>query len=402
MASINIVFRKDKLNSNDQAPIHFRIIKNRKSRYISSGLMIHIDEWDFANNKVKSKHRNSSRMNALLAKKASEIQDTVLEYETTNRSVTTDQLKQHIYGSKPIDFFEFAESLSNEYLKNEQISVYNLSQIVIKKLKNFVGNKAICLQEITPDFLEKFEVHLRTDLNNNVNTTAKNIKFIRRVFNEAYRKDLIEHHIIPFRKYKFKTQKTERQYLTESELTSIENISLSKGSKTEMYRDMFIFASYAGGIRISDVLRLRWMDFDGSHIHITMRKTKEQISIKLPNKSLSIIDKYKPYKENSTSFIFPVLQGNFSKLDAEQAHRVVMNATSAINNALDKIRKELEIPKRVSFHISRHTFATRALRKGIAIDKVQKILGHTDIKETQVYAKIVSSELDKAMDVFND
>lgn len=364
--------------------------------------MIHIDEWDFANNKVKPKHRNSSRMNALLAKKASEIQDTVLEYETTNRSVTTDQLKQHIYGSKPIDFFEFAESLSNEYLKNEQISVYNLSQIVIKKLKNFVGNKAICLLEITPDFLEKFEAHLRTDLNNNVNTTAKNIKFIRRVFNEAYRKDLIEHHIIPFRKYKFKTQKTERQYLTESELASIENISLTKGSKTEMYRDMFIFASYAGGIRISDVLRLRWMDFDGSHIHITMRKTKEQISIKLPNKSLSIINKYKPYKENSTSFIFPVLQGNFSKLDAEQAHRVVMNATSAINNALDKIRKELEIPKRVSFHISRHTFATRALRKGIAIDKVQKILGHTDIKETQVYAKIVSSELDKAMDVFND
>lgn len=402
MSSINIVFRKDKLNSKEEAPIHFRIIKNRKSRYISSGLMIHTDDWDFSNNKVKSKHRNSSRMNALLAKKVSEIQDSVLEYETTNRSVTTEQLKQHIYGSKPIDFFEFAEKISKEYLENEQISTYNLSQIVINKLKVFVNNKAIYLQEITPDFLEKFEEHLRTKCKNNINTTAKNIKFIRRVFNEAYRKDLIEHSIIPFRKYKFKSQKTERKYLTDGQLESIENISLTKDTKMDIYRNMFIFASYAGGIRVSDVLRLRWMDFDGTHLHITMRKTKEQISIKLPNKSLAIINKYEHLKESSTSYIFPVLPNDFFKYNAEKAHRILMNATSTINNSLDKIRKALEIPKRVSFHISRHTFATRALKKGIAIDKVQKILGHTDIKETQIYAKIVNSELDKAMDVFND
>jgi integrase len=384
------------------APVHFRIIKNRKTRYISSGLMLHIDEWDFSNNKVKSKHNNSSRMNAFLAKKFSEIQDSILDYETTNRSVTSDQLKQHIYGSKPVDFFEFAEKLSNEYLANKQISTHNLSKIVIQKLRNFVGNKAICLQEITPEFLEKFVVYLRTTCNNNTNTTAKNIKFIRRVFSEAYRKDLIEHSANPFRKYKFKSEKTERTYLSEGELFSIETKAITEGSKADTYRNMFVFASYAGGIRVSDVLKLRWMDFDGTHIHVTMRKTKEQISIKLPIKSLDIINKYKHLKKSNTSYIFPVLPDDFFKYDAAKAHRVLMNATSTINNALNKIRLDLNIPKRVSFHISRHTFATRALKKGIAIDKVQKILGHTDIKETQIYAKIVNSELDKAMDVFND
>ena len=58
--------------------------------------------------------------------------------------------------------------------------------------------------------------------------------------------------------------------------------------------------------------------------------------------------------------------------------------------------------KNLSFHISRHTWATRALRKGVSIDKVSKLMGHAQIKETQVYAKIVNEELDKAMDVFDD
>ena len=61
-----------------------------------------------------------------------------------------------------------------------------------------------------------------------------------------------------------------------------------------------------------------------------------------------------------------------------------------------------EIDKPLSFHISRHTWATRALRKGVSIDKVSKLMGHAQLRETQIYAKIVNEELDKAMDVFND
>ena len=66
------------------------------------------------------------------------------------------------------------------------------------------------------------------------------------------------------------------------------------------------------------------------------------------------------------------------------------------------ISKLAEIDKNISFHLSRHTFATRALTKGISIDKVSKLLGHSSIKETQIYAKIINTELDKAMDVFNE
>ena len=68
---------------------------------------------------------------------------------------------------------------------------------------------------------------------------------------------------------------------------------------------------------------------------------------------------------------------------------------------LKRIAKKAGIKKNLSFHTSRHTFATWALRKGIRIEYVSKLLGHASIKETQIYAKIVNEELDKAMEVFN-
>ncbi|MBK9793146.1 MAG: tyrosine-type recombinase/integrase [Sphingobacteriales bacterium] len=91
------------------------------------------------------------------------------------------------------------------------------------------------------------------------------------------------------------------------------------------------------------------------------------------------------------------------KLDDPQAVDVAISrATAHINNNLKIIKNAAGIGKHISFHISRHTWATRALQKGMSIDKVSKLMGHAAIRETQIYAKIVNTELDKAMDVFND
>ena len=79
-----------------------------------------------------------------------------------------------------------------------------------------------------------------------------------------------------------------------------------------------------------------------------------------------------------------------------------MHATAYINKNLKILAKKTGIERPLLFHISRHTWATRALKKGISIDKVSKLMGHAQLKEMQIYAKIVNEELDKAMDIFND
>jgi len=201
--------------------------------------------------------------------------------------------------------------------------------------------------------------------------------------------------------YKIKVGKTFRTYLTEDELKSIENLSLDSGTRMDLHRDMFVFASYTGGLRVSDVIMLEWSFFDGTHINTNIRKTKSQKSVKLPDTALAILEKQKQIGK-STRFIFPMLDDNLKIEDARALDSAISSATAYINKNLKFIAQKAGIDKPLSFHISRHTWATRALRKGISIDKVSKLMGHAQIRETQIYAKIVSEELDKAMDVFND
>jgi integrase len=165
---------------------------------------------------------------------------------------------------------------------------------------------------------------------------------------------------------------------------------------------MFVFASYAGGLRVSDVLQLQWKNFEGEHLLFTVKKTGQQLSIKLPNKALEIIEKYKPKKPLPQGFIFPMLSDGLDMNNPRLVDSGISSATAYINKNLKIIAKKAKIEKPLSFHISRHTWATRAIRKGISIDKVSKIMGHAAIRETQIYAKIVNEELDKAMDVFNN
>jgi integrase/recombinase XerD len=401
MSSVAIVFRKDKLNKKSQAPIHFRIIKDRKINYIASGIMLNEKYWDYKKIKVKPSYTNSARVNNFLSKKYSELNDQVLEHETNHKSLSVHNLKEKIYGKKPTDFFSFANRIIQMYLDEGKVTTHDRAQSIINKLIAYMKGRSLTFQDITPEFIGKYEEYLRKTLSNRTNTIHQNLKFLRKLFNDAYRGGYIEHQQIPFLKYQLKQEKTQRHYLTEKELDLIENISLEPGTRLELHRDMFVFAAYAGGLRISDVLQLRWVNYDGEHIHISVKKTGQQLSIKLPNKAITIIKRYMPKKALPKEFIFPMLHSGLNIDDVRAIDREISNSTAFINKNLKIISKRAGVSKSVSFHVSRHTWATLALKKGISIDKVSKLMGHAAIKETQIYAKILSQELDKAMEVFN-
>ena len=402
MATISIIYRKDKLNKKGEAPVHFRIIKDRKVSYIASSIMLPEDHWDFKSNKVKPKHPNSARLNSYLTNKHTELQDKVFEHETVQRSSTSRQLKDKVFGKKPTDFFVFASESIKDSEQNRSIGTIDGNRSVIAKLKEYVKGSSLAFQDINFDFLIKYERYLKTKIGNAPNTIHKDFRYLRKLFNDAYRQDLIEHKDIPFLKYQMKVQKTERVYLTEEELKLIEDFKPTTGKKIELHKDMFVFAAYAGGPRVSDVLQMKWMDFDGSNINFTIMKTGAQLSIRVPNKALAILEKYRPEKPNASGFLFPMLPEGLDMKNEREVDSAISSATAYINKNLKIIAKGAGIEKSISFHTSRHTWATRALKKGMSIDKVSKLMGHAAIRETQIYAKIVSSELDKAMDVFND
>ncbi len=403
MATISIILRTDKPKKDGTFPLNFLIIKDRKKTKISTKIAIEQKYWDEKKSRVKPGATNSARHNSYVQNKLAELQNKILEAETFTKSLTTKQLKKATYGVTPVDFLKFAETVNDKFKQNGQISSYIKNTGILSKIKRFIGEDAkLDFQDIDVNFLNKYEIHLKNNEGNSVNTIHKDFRYIRKLFNDAYREELIEHSQIPFHKYKLKLEKTTRQFLSEDELDKIEKLHLQAESKISLHRDMFVFSSYAGGLRISDILLLRWSAFDGSHLNIKIHKTGSQISIKLPNKALGILEKYQQVETKKNHFIFPMICNDLDMKNPEAVLKAVSSASAYINKNLKTIKEKLNIDKPISFHVSRHTWATRALKKGISIDKVSKLMGHAQIKETQIYAKIVSEELDKAMDVFNE
>jgi len=403
MPSVSTVLRKDKINKKGKAPIAFYVINNRKLTKVATGIMVDPKFWDEGKSQVKKGEKNSARFNAYLASKRSAIIDSIFESDTKPNSLSEKQLKDKIYGKKPINFFEFGDKVCKVYYEARQIGTYHRSKSILNKVEAFLGNRTLNLQDIDVQFLMKYEKHCRTTLENKTNTVHKDFKFVRKMFNDAYRQDLIEHNQNPFLKYQLKQEKTDKTFLTEDELSKIEKLSLNEGTRMALHRDMFVFASYAGGLRVSDVLQLKWKNFDGTHLLLTIKKTSEQLQIKLPTKAMAIINKNKELNTDPdpNSYIFPILDNNLDLNDPENLDRVISGANAYINKNLKLIAEKAKVNKNISFHTSRHTWATRALRLGVSIDKVSKLMGHAQIRETMVYAKIVNSELDKAMDAFN-
>ena len=402
MATAKIVFRTDKENKNGECPVHIRIIKFRKVRYLSTGKMIHKDKWDYKNNCVKSKVKGSVRINAELNTKLGDVQSEIADLETKGRSITSKQIKEKVYGKEPENFFNYAFEVIQEPLKEGKIGSHKMYEGILSKLEEHVGHRELYFDDITPNFLRKFEIFLRDKKKNKVNTIHNNLKFMRKIFNHAFRHDVITYDKNPFLKYKLKQERSDRVYLTEEELKAFEEVKTTPGTRLELHKDMFVFASNAGGIRISDLLLMRWESFDGERITIQVKKTSDTLSIKLPNKAIEIINKYKPEKVDNKDCIFPIFSKEYHILSAKALYDAISSTEAYINKNIKDIAEKAGITKNVSFHVSRHSWATRALRKGMRIEYVSKLLAHNSIKTTQIYAHIVNNELDEAMAVFND
>ena len=401
MATVKVLLRMNKLNEKGVAPLYLRLIKDRKAKFISLGIYIKPSEWNEEAGKVRKSHPNSARMNALIAQRIADAEGVAVEMETKSKTISSHKIKEKIIGAAPVDFFPFAEKHIKHLEKEGIIGSSKRYKSIIEKLKRYCNNKPLYFDDITVAFLQGYEEHLRTEYKNKQNTIHGNLKIIRKLINDAIRLDILTYNDNPFFKFQMKLDKTTREFLTEDELKLLEDVELPKTTTLPVHRDMYVFAVYAGGLRISDLLLLKWSHFDGERIQMQMLKTKTMVTVKLPNKALEILNSYKKEDNIPEHYVFPILSHLEDYSSPAVLHTKLTSAITFINKNLRVIAEKAKIKKQFSFHTSRHTFATWALRKGIRIEYVSKLLGHTNIKETQIYAKIVNEELDKAMEVFN-
>ena len=186
----------------------------------------------------------------------------------------------------------------------------------------------------------------------------------------------------PFAMYHVDPDHKEREFLTEEELSMFAGIKL-ENPNFSFARDLFLFGCWTG-ISFIDIKNLTEDNIvninDAPWIVSQRQKTGVPFKIKLMESSLQIIERYKPFRKDE--------------------HLFAIGSLDMINKRIKRVANMCGIKKRISFHVSRHTFAVLALEHGMPIESVSKILGHTNITTTQIYAKVTSTKLDHDISVF--
>jgi integrase len=402
MPVLKKILRVDKKNKNNECPIEFKFNKNKKATFISSNIYIPIDSWDNRKNKIKSSYPFSKQLNAQLNLKEIELNKKFLSLQNEKPRANRIEILNTLINKK-ITFLDYAYKVVEGY--RGEINTHIKTKAIVNKFRSFLisnNHIGLLLNDVNKKIINEFEYYIREKYNNSDNTVSTNLNFIKLIIKKAINDNLFEYEDNPFYFIKIKKEKSSKNYLTENELNQLIEYPLNVNRFNEKYekaRDIFIFACECGGVRISDLLTLKIKNYDGEHLNIMMIKTNRQLRLKVPIKAKAILNKYIGEQSNPEHFIFPFLDNDINIKDNYTIKRGIKTQTEIINRKLKKIAKWANINKNFSINNSRHTFATRALLKGISIEVIQKILGHTEIDNTMIYTKIINTEIDNAMDL---
>ena len=265
---------------------------------------------------------------------------------------------------------------------------------VIRELKLYKGDY-IPFNEVNKEFLSNFVDFLKKAKKSSKyglikeggclsnNSVVAYYSVLRTIINKAYKEGIIQTN--PTLEFKLadkvKEEKSRREYLSLDEIKKLATTEC----KYEIIKQAFLFSCMCG-LRVSDIRKLKWGDlqFQGNKlkIEIKMQKTNEPLYLPISDHAL----KYLPERGNAKDddFIF------------------TLPHEGTVNDNLQRWANSAKIKKHVSFHIARHTHATMMLTLGADLYTVSKLLGHTNIATTQIYAKIVDKKKEEAVDLIPD
>ena len=394
-STFNILFylKKSSLKKTGYAPLMVRITINGESAPFSLKAEAKPGDWDTKAGRLRGRTKEANTLNFYIDDVRSKVRRHYRELCDRESNVTAEMVRDAFLGlnTRKDTLLCLFDRHNADYKtlvgKQTTLQTYNRYVSDRNRLCQFLKEKKkledIPLKDITPQFITDFERFLLVDCENRKNTVLKSMKKFKRIVVMAHNNGLLSTN--PFTSYKFQYENTDRGYLSENELMTIMQHH-NECSLMETYRDVFVFCCFTG-LSYCDVRELReehvQRSFDGQLWIITKRqKTNIQSNVRLLPIPLQILEKYK--NRCSDGMLLPVppnWKGNYY---------------------LKKIGKECGISTKVTFHLARHTFATTVtLGKGVPIESVSKMLGHRNIKTTQIYARIVDSKVSNDMEILS-
>ena len=263
-------------------------------------------------------------------------------------------------------------------------STFNKYDLTYRRLKEFLKVKMrkndILLCQVDRNFVMDFEAYLKIEYKLDTNSSEKLMRIFKRITTMCFKNGQMPKD--PFCDHKLKKVKKDRGYLTKSKLEKIIDFK-PDNKRLEKVRDIFLFCCFTG-FDYSTTAALTEknivMDDEGDLWIETHRiKTGTPLKVKLLNIPLSILKNYELKRDGN--FLLPVM------------------SNAKYNLYLKEMAELCGIEKRITSHLARHTFATTVTyANGVSIESISKMLGHTKISTTQIYARIVDKTINDEMD----
>ena len=399
-----------KKNSNGVYEIYIRVQDNLgKKKRIKANCAITKNQFKSKNHNFNwvRNHPNAKKINADLKLQLEEYNDVLLMSETQKKSVTPEYI---IYKkNKKTDV-----PTLNQYIeiKMSQMLEYNQRKGYTQVLNNWLnytnekklGN--LDFKQIDVQILKGFENFLfKKGLSSG--TVYGNLKRIRTCFNMAIKEQIISVGDYIFRAYTMpKVKATQKEKLTIEELKLFISQQYEDGSLIKTTQQLFLLAFNLAGVRIEDVLTLKWENVKKERIEYVMSKTGAINSFQITPQIKLILDYFKSIKSHGAKLIIPIMNEEIANLKSskdeaenEKYKKEIGRKTSLVNKFLKKIGEDALIEKKISTHIARHTFASIAIKKSNGdINFVQNALKHSNAKITQVYlASLDNDSMDSKM-----
>jgi site-specific recombinase XerD len=390
--SLLFYMKKQKNYQNGAAPIYLRITVAGKRAEITAGRECEPERWNSKAGRMSGSKEDAKSLNAYLDNLQSMVYDAHKSLTEDKLAVTAESIKCKFLGKKEKpntllqaikDHNQKMEALVGKEYADGTLKRFEVLERHIGLFLQFKYHIAdIDIKKIAYEFISDFEFYLRTEKKCANNTAVKHVKNLGKIIRICISNKWIDRD--PLFGYKFKIKKVDRAFLSGDELQIITDKQFCT-QRLSQVRDVFILCCFTG-LAYSDVQRLKLSNIikgiDGNQwICINRKKTDTRSAIPLLPVAMSILEKYidNPYCINN-----------------DRAMPVASN--QKMNEYLREIATLCTINKPLSSHIARHTFATTVtLLNGVPIESVSKMLGHTNIRTTQQYAKVLDIKVSADM-----
>ena len=378
--SILFFIKRTKLLKNGEAPICLRITVNWKRAEVQIKRSVEVNKWNNQKECAIGRDNKTLELNHYLETVRTKILRIHRQLEQDNKPITAEILKCHYYGESEtpkmlLEVFKehnqkCSELIGKDYVRATVMYYERTARYLSEFIKQNHRLSDIPLKDIDYNFIQAFEHFVKTVKNCQQNATVKHLKNFKRIIRIA----LLNHWIIsdPFAEIHFKQTPTNRDFLLEEELQLILRKQFNI-PRLETVKDIFIFCCFTG-LAFTDVQHLTpehiLCDNKGEYwIRKPREKTTNMCNIPLLEIPLKLIDKYKHHPEcERKNIVFPV------------------PSNQRMNSYLKEIADLCGIKKNLSTHVARHSFTCIALANKVSMESIAKMLGHSNIKTTKIYA----------------